>query len=66
MKISKRKITALMGTKLMTQVKLAEVAGVSRATINSALLKGSCSIPTIGKIAKALGVDPMEIIKMEE
>lgn len=66
MKISKRKITALMGAKLMTQVKLAEVAGVSRATINSALLKGSCSIQTVGKIAKALGVDPMEIIKMED
>ncbi len=66
MKISKRKITALMGAKLMTQVKLAEVAGVSRATINAALLKGSCSIPTVGKIAKALGVDPMEIIKMED
>lgn len=66
MKISKRKITALMGANLMTQVKLAEVAGVSRATINSALLKGSCSIPTVGKIARALGVDPMEIIKMED
>lgn len=66
MKISKRKITALMGAKLMTQVKLAEVAGVSRATINSALLKGSCSIQTVGKIAKALGVDPMEIIKIED
>lgn len=66
MKISKRKITALMGAKLMTQVKLAEAAGVSRATINAALLKGSCSIPTVGKIAKALGVDPMEIIKMED
>mgnify|MGYP002527437355 CR=1 FL=1 len=66
MKISKRKITALMGAKLMTQVKLAEAAGVSRATINAALLKGSCSIPTVGKIARALGVDPMEIIKMED
>ncbi len=66
MKISKRKITALMGANLMTQIKLAEVSGVSRATINTALLKGSCSIQTVGKIAKALGVDPIEIIEVED
>lgn len=66
MKISKRKITALMGANLMTQIRLAEVSGVSRATINTALLKGSCSIQTAGKIAKALGVDPIEIIEVED
>lgn len=66
MKISKRKITALMGANLMTQIRLAEVSGVSRATINTALLKGSCSIQTAGKIAKALGVDPVEIIEVED
>ena len=66
MKISKRRITALMSANLMTQVKLAEVAGVSRGTINTALLKGSCSIQTVGKIAKALSVDPAEIIEMED
>ena len=50
----------------MTQEKLAKAAEVSRATINTALLKGSCSVRTAGKIAKALGVDPAEIIEMEE
>ena len=66
MKISTRKILSMMGAALMTQEKLAKAAEVSRATINTALLKGSCSVRTAGKIAKALGVDPAEIIEMEE
>lgn len=65
MKISTRKILSMMGAALMTQEKLAKAAEVSRATINTALLKGSCSTQTAGKIAKALGVDPAEIIEME-
>lgn len=66
MKISKRRISALMSRKLLTQCALAEMANVSRATINTALLKGSCSMLTLGKMAKALGVDPAEIIEMED
>lgn len=66
MKISTRKIQSMMGAALMTQEKLAKAAGVSRATVNTALLKGSCSTQTAGKIAKALGVDPVEIIEMED
>lgn len=66
MKVSANKIRRLMGANLLTQLTLAEAAGVSRVTINSTLLKGSCSTQTAGKIAKALGVDPAEIIEMEE
>ena len=66
MNISTRRITALMGANLMTQKGLAEAAGVSRVTINSTLLKGSCSTQTAGKIAKALGVDPEDIIDKED
>ena len=65
MEISAKKITYLMGANLMTQKALAQAAGVSRVTINSTLLKGSCSPVTAGKIAKALGVDPAEIIETE-
>lgn len=66
MKISSRKIAQQMSSKLLTQEQLATAAGVSRATINATLLKGSCSIQTVGKIARALGVDPAEIIEMED
>ena len=65
MKVSARKISALMGAKLMTQQALSSATGVSRATINSTLLKGSCSIATAGKIANALGVDPADILEKE-
>ena len=66
MKISKRKILSMMGAKLMNQEQLAQAAGVSRATVNASLLKGSCSTQTTGKIPKALGVDPAELIEMED
>ena len=56
----------MMGAKLMNQEQLAQAAGVSRATVNASLLKGSCSTQTTGKIAKALGVDPAELIEMED
>lgn len=62
MKISTRKITELMGFNLMTQKMLAEAAGVSKQTINVTLQRGSCSVQTAGKIAKALGVDAREIV----
>ena len=63
MTICIRRVMSLMGANLMTQKSLAEISGVSRATINNALLKGSCSTQTVGKIAKALGVDPADIIE---
>lgn len=66
MKISATRIKKLMGASLMNQGQLAQAAGVSRVTINTALLKGSCSTQTAGKIAKALGVAPVDIIEKEE
>ena len=66
MKIRSGKIRNLMAEKLMTQKDIAAAASVSRATVNVTLQRGSCSIVTVGKIAKALGVDPAEIVEMEE
>lgn len=63
MRISSKKVKSLMGVRLMTQQALADVTGVSRTTINATLLKGSCSTRTAGKIAKALNVDPCEIVE---
>lgn len=63
MKISAKKVKRLMGAKLMTQKELAQVAEVSRATITATLAKGSCSVQTAAKIAKALNVDPMGIME---
>ena len=66
MKINPNAIKRLMGLHLMTQEQLAKEAGVARMTINGTLKKGSCSTITAGKIAKALGVDPVAIIPTEE
>jgi len=66
MKIDPKKIKLLMGMRLLTQAQLAQKAGVARMTINGTLLKGSCSTTTAGKIADALGVEPIEIIETEE
>ena len=65
MRIKAKKIIEKMSEKLMTQKALAEVSGVSRITINNTIHKSSCSIPTVAKIAKALGVDPAELIEKE-
>ena len=65
-RVSTSKIKYFMGSKLMTQGALAKTANVSRATINSTLSKGSCSISTVGKLAKALGVEVTDIIEEGE
>ena len=66
MNINPNYIKRMMGANLMTQEQLAQAAGVSRSTINTTLLKGSCSTRTAGKIAKALGIDPVDIVEQEE
>ena len=65
MHINIKKVSRLMGAKLMTQQALADAAGVSRVTINATLLKGSCSTRTAGKIAAALDVSPADIVEQE-
>lgn len=62
MRIDRIKLVAELARRDMTQSKLAELAGVSRATIN--YIKGgkSCSDEVGEKIAGALGVDPETLI----
>ena len=44
---------------------LAAVSGVSINTISRSNNGGSVKLPTLGRIAKALGVDPAELLKEE-
>lgn len=64
MRIDRIKLVAELARRDMTQSKLAELAGVSRATIN--YIKGgkSCSDEVGEKIAGALGVPVDELIEM--
>ena len=63
MKIRPVAIKNMMAVRLMTQEELAQAAGVSRQTINTLLLKGSCSAKTARKIAQALNVEPVAFVK---
>lgn len=63
MRIDRVKLVAELARQDMTQKKLAELAGVSRATIN--YIKGgkSCSDEVGQKIADALGISIKKILE---
>lgn len=63
MRINRIKFITELEKQDMTQKRLAELSGVSRATIN--YIKGGkrCTDEVGQKIAKALGVDVTEIIE---
>lgn len=62
MRIDRVKLVCEMMRQDMTQKKLAELAGVSRATIGYIKAGKSCSDEVGNKIAEALGVDLTELI----
>lgn len=63
MKIDRIKLVAELTRQDMTQKHLAELAGVSRATINYIKSGKRCSDEVGQKIADALGVDIAKIIE---
>lgn len=67
MKLNTLRIKHILLDKSMSRAELAEKAGVSYQRVCS-YLTGYCrpSLNTLGKIAKALNVNPVEIIEMEE
>jgi DNA-binding Xre family transcriptional regulator len=63
-KIDNKKLDLLMAEKCLTSEKLSKITGVSQVTI--ARMKNGSQKPrpiTIGKIAKALGIKPEELIE---
>lgn len=62
MRIDRVKLTAELTRQDMTQKQLAELAGVSRVTINYIKNGKSCSDEVGQKIAKALGIKLSEIM----
>ena len=65
MKLDVMKIKQILAEKEMNQVDLAVKCGVERQQINGVLSRGTCSLKTLGRISKALGVQLEEIIKEE-
>lgn len=66
MRISKKKLALAMLNAGITSIKeLAAVSGVSINTLSRSNNGGSVKLPTLGRIARALGVDPVELIQEE-
>lgn len=63
MRIDRIKLVAELARRDMTQAKLAELAGVSRATVNYIKSGKSCTDEVGNKIASVLGVEVTEIIE---
>lgn len=63
MRINRVKLVAELTRQDMTQKRLAELAGVSRATVNSIKSGKSCTDEVGKKLAKALGIDISKILE---
>ena len=63
--ISATKINLLKAEQRLTNSALAERSGISRQSISTILLRGTCSPITAGKLARGLGVSVADIIREE-
>ena len=63
LKIGQDKVQLLMAKKCMNPYDLCSAAEISYASYRRIMVNGGCKIATLGKIAKALGVDVTEILE---
>ena len=66
MKINKKALSLAMARACLNRRELAEKAGVSEPTLQGVITRRSVRPATLGKVARALGVDPLEIMEQEE
>lgn len=62
MKVEKAKLTLAMARACVSTQDLAAAAGVSTQTVNAALRGQNVRPAVLGRLARALGVDPAEIM----
>ncbi len=63
MKIDTTQVKILQAEQGLTQKTIAEKAGISRQGLSIILQRGTCSPHNLKRIADALGVQPIEIVK---
>lgn len=61
-RVNREKLIDLMAEKGLTQDRLAQQAGVSRTALYGMLSGHKSMAPTLGRVAKALGVRPSELL----
>ena len=65
MKVDRKKLELAMARACMNSADLPAAAGLPRPTVQNAIVGKGVRPGTLGRIAKALGVDPAEIIREE-
>ena len=63
MRLNRSKVQRLMIKGPNTQQELAAKAGISRQTMSAVMNGRNCRPELLGKISKALGVEPEEIVE---
>lgn len=66
LRISQDKVQLKMAEKCMNPYDLCSAAEISYTSYRRIMKQGGCKIATLGRIAKALGVDVKEILSEEE
>ena len=66
MKVNRHKLYLAMARACMDSANLSAAAQLPRPTLQNAITGRNIRPVTLGKIAKALGVDPIDIIEKEE
>lgn len=65
MKVDRNKLSLAMARACMTPESLTAAAGMPRPTVNNVISGRGVRPATLGRVAKALGVDPAELLKEE-
>lgn len=63
MRLNRNKVSLLMAKLVINQATLADKAGVSRQTMSAVMNGRNCRPELLGKVSKALDVEPEEIIE---
>lgn len=63
MKVDRQKLELAMARACMNSADLPTAAGLPRPTVQNAIVGKGVRPATLGKIARALGVDPAELIE---
>ena len=66
MKVNRRNLKIAMAKACMTTSELQKASGMPRPTLNNVISEKSISPATLGKVARALGVDVTEILEEEK
>lgn len=62
-RLNTTKVRLFMAKQVINQASLAAKAGISRQTLSAVMNGRSCRPELLGKISRALGVEPEEIIE---